>query len=716
MSGLVFSPLLPVAWFWALAILSGGAAIYTAIRSPIGGAFRILAVAALLVLLAQPRLLEESTTPLPDIALIVEDLSASQSLDGRAAVTAQAADTLEERLSGQPNLEVRRLTVEGREETRLGEALTNGLADIPRGQLSGVFIVTDGQSADETPSARSLGISAPVHLMLTGREDERDRVLEVVSAPRFGIVNEEAEIRFRVADYGFDGRVATVNLRVNGEEIVTRTVEVGEEVTVSAPLPRPGDTVIELTADSIDGELTARNNRAIIQISVIRDRLRVLLVSGEPHAGERVWRNLLKSDPAVDLIHFTILKPATKPRVAPVEDLALIRFPENELFLEKLDQFDVLIFDRYTYRGVMSPLHFDNISRYVENGGAMLIASGPEFIGQSSLAGRRNLSYILPGLPNGNLIEDPFVPELSEQGQRHPVTSVLGGAPSWGRWMRAIGAVPRDGQTLMQGPDETPLLILDRVGEGRVGLLLSDHVWLWARNFDGGGPHRELLRRLVHWLMKEPELEEERVMLSASLETGQIAITRRTMEDTVEPVTLRLPDETTETLTLEEDGPGEWSAIYPTEEPGLYTATTETNDGRPLFDVAALGLAAPPEYARVLATPDILSPLVEASNGGIYQIRRGETDIRVPSIRLVREGRPTSGRGQDSGWAGIFDREAERLDSVTARDLAPPGLWLLIVAGLLVAGWVLEGRRTLSFRRKTATPAARDAAREKVDA
>ncbi|GGC96428.1 hypothetical protein [Aquisalinus flavus] len=698
MSGLVFAPMIPLAWLWALAAASGLVALSMIIRSPVGGLFRLAALAGLLVLLAQPRLLQETTTPLPDIALIVTDTSASQELDGRDAVTAEAVEVLRQRLANLPDIEVREVNVDGRQETRLGEAISSGLADVPRGQLSGVFVVTDGQSADDIPTARSLGITAPVHLMLTGREDEQDRVVEILSAPRFGIVNEEAEIRFKVADYGFDGGNANVYLRVNGEEVVSRTVQVGEELTLTAPLPRPGKTVIELIADSVDGELTTRNNRAVIQISVIRDRLRVLLVSGEPHAGERVWRNLLKSDPAVDLIHFTILKPATKPRVAPVEDLALIRFPENELFLEKLDQFDVLIFDRYTYRGVMSPLHFDNISRYVENGGAMLIASGPEFIGESSLAGRRNLAYILPALPNGEIGNEPFVPMLSDDGQRHPVTATLDDAGDWGRWLRVIGVTPRAGRTLMETPSGAPLMILDRVGDGRVGLLLSDHVWLWARNFDGGGPHREMLRRLVHWLMKEPELEEDSVILAADAENGRISISRRTMEDAVEPVALRLPSEESVTLDLEEDGPGEWSAIYEGAEPGLYTVTTEAADGRSLFDVTALGLAAPPEFARVLATDDYLAPLVEASGGGLYSVRQGEDTVRVPSIRQVREGRPASGRGSDSGWAGIIDRDAERLDSVSARPLAPAWLWLALIGGLLVIGWLLEGRASL-FRR-----------------
>ena len=391
-------------------------------------------------------------------------------------------------------------------------------------------------------------MDAPVHLLLTGREDEKDRVLEILNAPRFGIINETATIKFKVNDTGLEARLTTVNVKVNGRDAVTQPVRIGEDVTVQVPLDQPGKTVLELTAATAEDELTTRNNKAIIQISVIRDRLRVLLVSGEPHAGERVWRNLLKSDPAVDLIHFTILKPSTKPLVAAQSDLALIRFPENELFLEKLDQFDVLIFDRYTYRGVLNPLHFNRITEYVENGGAMLIASGPEFASPSSIAQQRNLAYILPALPNGTTYTESFVPIRNENGQRHPITKELENEEDWGRWLRSIGVTQRGGRILMEGANNTPLLIVDRVRQGRVGLLLSDHVWLWARDFDGGGPHRELLRRLVHWLMKEPELEEDAIRISANVSAGTVTITRRSLADEIASVTLTAPDGSTSTL------------------------------------------------------------------------------------------------------------------------------------------------------------------------
>ncbi len=683
---------------WGISSISLAICLYSLLRLPRGGVLRLIAASLLIILLLRPQLVEETTTALPDIALIITDESASQQIDGREEATGQTVAELKARLSRFTDLEVREVNVSGRQETRLSDGFYSGLADIPRSQLAGVFVVTDGQSTDTPQSPAALGISAPVHSLLTGRANETDRVLEVISAPRYGIINERADIRFKVTDYGSDARLTIIRLKVNGVEAINRTVRVGEEIPLQAALDRPGKTILELIASPIDGELTTRNNRAVIEISVIRDRLRVLLVSGEPHAGERVWRNLLKSDPAVDLIHFTILKPATKPRIASEGELALIRFPENELFLEKLDEFDVVIFDRYTYRGVISPLHFDNISRYVRNGGAMLIASGPEFTGPTSIANRSNLSYILPALPNGQINQDAYIPLVSETGMRHPVTSTLENKEEWGRWLRSLGVEKRGGEVLLERGTGEPILLVDRVERGRVGLLLSDHVWLWAKDFDGGGPHRELLRRLVHWMMKEPELEEEAIELEVNAASEELFILRRSLSDEVGPVRIEAPNGDTTTIQLNEGENGRWREVIDATEPGLYSATTITSDGRTLFDVAALGLATPPEFSRVVSTGEHLQSLVTATGGGQFRVRQ-DTGMRLPSIRQIKEGRPTVGRGLDKGWAGIVSRNASRIENVSMRDILSPWVWLGLLFLTLLATWLIEGGQKLFIKR-----------------
>ena len=186
-------------------------------------------------------------------------------------------------------------------------------------------------------------------------------------------------------------------------------VPVGETVDIEIELTHGGMNLLQLLVPPQEGELTDRNNSAIVQINGVRDRLRVLLVSGEPHAGERTWRNLLKSDPAVDLVHFTILRPPHKQDGVPVYELSLIAFPTRELFMDKIDEFDLIIFDRYRRRGVLPSLYLENLVRYVEDGGALLVASGPSFAGAESLY-RTPLADILPVAPTAQVLEEGYVP------------------------------------------------------------------------------------------------------------------------------------------------------------------------------------------------------------------------------------------------------------------------------------------------------------------
>jgi hypothetical protein len=295
-------------------------------------------------------------------------------------------------------------------------------------------------------------------------------------------------------------------------------VPVNRSVTLPVTLQRGGLNVLQIATPEVEGELTGRNNGAIVSINGVRDRLRVLLVSGEPYAGERTWRNLLKSDSAVDLVHFTILRPPDKQDFVPVFELSLIAFPTQELFMEKVDEFDLIIFDRYKRRGILPNLYLENVARYVREGGALLISSGEDFAGAESLY-RSPLREVMPVEPTARVIEEGFHPTVSEVGRRHPVTEGLeahaprppeeDGTPGWGRWFRLAEVQAIGGNTVMEGPEGRPLLVLDRQGEGRVAMLTSDQAWLWSRGFEGGGPQLELLRRLAHWMMGEPELEEE---------------------------------------------------------------------------------------------------------------------------------------------------------------------------------------------------------------
>ena len=678
-SVIVFDPVLPI---WLIAALAGMALTASALaawRGLSGWALRSLCAAIILAALMGPGLSREDREDQADIAILVEDASASQHLGDRADMTADAASALEARLAAR-GVEVRRVRVEDGAEgsgTQLMTALAETLASAPQGRIAGMFLLSDGRLHD---LERAPGLPAPLHLLHTGRQTDWDRRLIVEGAPAFAILDEDITLTLRIEDSGAapgDTEVP-LDISIDGEAPQRFTVPVGRPIELPLALPHGGRNVLEFVTPEGAGELTARNNTALVQINGVRDRLRVLLVSGEPHAGGRTWRNLLKSDSSVDLVHFTILRPPEKQDGVPVEELSLIAFPTRELFLEKIDDFDLIIFDRYKRRGILPALYLENVADYVQKGGAVLFAAGPDFAGANSLY-RSPLEGIVPARPTARVMSQPYSPALTDLGERHPVTSGLRAMHDgpWGRWLRQIEMAEPRGDVLMSGAEEAPLLILDRVGEGRVALLASDHAWLWNRGYEGGGPQLELLRRLAHWMMKEPELEEEALWAEA---TGQtMRIIRRTLEEGVDDVTITGPDGAEVTMPLEEVSPGRFEAIYEGPQIGLYRLTSGDRSA-----VIGLGPAAPLEFEQTIATGEALAPLIDGTGGGIRAIEDG-----IPAIREVREGRPAAGRG----WLGITPRGAYVTQSVTQTPLLPAWLVLALIAALVTGAWLREGRR-----------------------
>ncbi len=685
---IVFDPLLG----WPLvAVLAGLAVLVTGLslwRGLAGWWLRALGLAAVLAALANPVLQTEERRALSDIVLVLRDASGSNRLAERTDQTDAAHATLLRRLSAQ-GVELRESLVpdaEGNQGTRLIEALNDALADLPRDRLAGVFVLSDGIAHDAQAAP---ALPAPLHLLQTGEPDDWDRRLIVRNAPAFGILGETLTLTLRIEDEGavpagLRGQPVRVGFSVNGEAMRFAMAPVGRDMDLALTLDRGGMNVLHFVLDPAPDELTDRNNQAVVQINGIRDRLRVLLVSGEPHAGQRTWRNLLKSDPSVDLVHFTILRPPDRQDGVPVNELSLIAFPTRELFIEKIDEFDLIIFDRYRRRGILPNSYFDNIRRYVEQGGALLVAGGVELASADSIY-YSPLGRIFPAEPTGRVFDQPFVPDLSDTGARHPVTAGLAdnmprrddGTPGWGRWLRQVELAPRQGQVVMSGVGERPLLVLDRVGEGRIALLGSDQAWLWDRGFEGGGPQAELLRRLAHWMMAEPDLEEE--ALGATTQGQSLTVTRRSLLDGPHSVTVTRPGGDESVLALEPGAPGRFTAVFEGAEPGLY----RLRDGD-LDTVALLGPPNPREFETTIASPRTLAPLINASGGGVALLAEGN-----PEVRAIASGRRAHGRG----WLGITPREAYVTTDLRLAALLPAWAWLLLGAGLILAGWLREARR-----------------------
>ncbi|MGI9508689.1 MAG: hypothetical protein ACR2QJ_04990 [Geminicoccaceae bacterium] len=687
---LIFSPLLPI---WLLVALAVAVLAMTGLgiwRRAKGTLFRAAMLLLGLLALINPVAIEEEREAIDDVVLLVTDRSPSQAIGERPDQVDAAFGGLRERLKALPDTTLVEAVVsgEGKGGTRLFKTLGTAIAEIGRQNLSGVAVVTDGQVHDVPADIEKLGIEAPVHVLLSGRSDEIDRRLVVDEVPSYGVVGDPLKIDFRVEDLGpveGDAPVA-LTLRQNGEIVHRVQATPGEAEDLSIELDRAGQTVIELEVAPLDGELTLQNNRQVFFINGVRDRLRVLLVSGQPYPGLRVWRNLLKADPAVDLVHFTILRPPEKQDGTPIRELALIAFPSRELFEVKLGEFDLVVFDRYSRRGLLPLAYLDNVAGYVEDGGALLEIAGPEFAHPLSLY-RTPLARVLPARPSGVVYDQGFVPLVTDTGERHPVTRGLAATtklgedgesqPGWGRWFRQVDVEVNDSEVLMTGAAQRPLLVLDRIGEGRVAQLLSDHPWLWARGVEEGGPQGLMLRRLVHWLMQEPELEEE--MLSAAPRGSSIMIERRSLDEVDGAATVIAPSGDVLAIPLESAGDGIGSAQFEAEERGLY----RIEDGD-LVTYAAMRPISGLELADMRATDGLLEPLAEATGGAVVWLEKDG----LPAVRKTGENRATSGRD----WLGFQRKERYLVTGANQMPLLPAVLALLLLLGTLGAAWYREGR------------------------
>ena len=708
-----FAPLLPGPVLWLLVALAVALVALLLWRRSRGAWLRLAALAAMLAALFNPTLREEERENLANVAIVVLDESTSQKLAGRPEQSAAIKSDLEAKFAKIPNLNIKWVTGAKPSDTtaagtNLFTDLNAALSDTAPDRIAGVIFVSDGQVHDVPKSAQSLGFDAPIHTLLTGAEGEFDRRIEVIEAPRYGLVGQSRTIQLAVRETGKAGTAnASVTLKVRREGKPDETVrtEIGRTSKIEMPFPHTGTNIVEVELDAVPGELTPANNRIVVAAEGVRENLRVLLVSGEPHAGERTWRNLLKSDAAVDLVHFTILRPPEKQDGTPINQLSLIAFPTRELFSEKINDFDLIIFDRYENKGILQMLYYDNIARYVDqHGGALLIAAGDDYAGNFTIH-KTPLASVLPGTPTGRVIETPFRAKITAEGQKHPVTLGLPGSiapqladanaqPAWGRWFRQAEVRADRGRVVMSGAEDKPLLILDRKGKGRVALLTSDHAWLWARGFDGGGPHTDLLRRLSHWLMKEPDLEEERLI--ASSKGLKLTLERRSMDDKVAVVKLLGPGGETSDVTLQPTaaGSGIWRADVDVKIPGLYKAETPGPQGT-LTAVANAGVEDPREMSEVTATDAKMKPIADATGGGVFWTKTSgllastaASAVEVPRISILSNAKVMAG----SGWLGLKDREAYLTRGVKLTPMFTGLAALSALLALIALAWWREGR------------------------
>ena len=686
MTELLFDPWLP----WP--VLAGGALVLVALlvlafvrQVRRGLVWRALAGAALLAGVAQPLWLRQERTPLENIVLAVVDESASMALEGRKAARDAALARLQAEVARMPGWRLHTVPVRNTGQgTRLAPVLQQELGNLPGQQLAGVVVIGDGAWPDAAMARKLVPQAVPVAALVAGDPEMPDRNVTIGASPPYGLVGKNLQVPILAEDTAAPTGTPLA-VQISGENFST-TVSVPNrgKATVSLPIRHAGQNQFLATLPAVAGqpELTLLNNRRLIAIEGVRDRLRVLLVSGLPHTGGRSWRTLFREDPLVDLVHFTILRPPEIFDPVPQNELALIPFPVDELFSEKVNRFDLIVFDRYARLGVLNSTYFNNILRYVQNGGGLLVTTGPEALTAGSLF-NTPLRRILPVQPPLSLEARNYRPVLTKRGQQHPVTADLAGpeaatanqAPVWGGWQRLMRVGSVEGAVVLATPDGLPLLTLAEVGDkgGRVAQLLSDRIGLWQRGYESGGPYTPLLRNVAHWLMKEPGLNEERLV--AAVEEGAL-VARRYGPGAADAreMTFELPDGRTQRIAT--TGTDVQTARLPQPQPGIYRlrsgalttfATVGTDD-----QVEFASLAPQPRQAAALADSLVL--------------------LHQDSAFTVRKKNMWQ-RGNGAKGVILHDRKAFAVQQSHERPLLPPVGWGVFATLFLLLGWCAEGRR-----------------------
>ncbi len=677
MNSLNFYPFIPINLLLILILLSLSVIfIGFKLKAP-GNIFRATLICLIILSIANPTMVSENRENIPDTVALILDLSPSQNINNRKSLAQSSYNSIKTELEKINNLDIRLKTINGKKGSKLFEPLASMVGDISSDRVAGAIIITDGQIEDAPSILENYNFKAPVNIILTGEKEEKDRRLIIESSPRFGIVGEEIKIDIKVEDISANTPNALVTINMNDEIEQSRSIPIGEVVTITMPLERAGITSLNIEVEPGKEELTLQNNKSVIEINAIRERLKVMLVSGEPNMGLRSWRNLLNSDPSVDLVHFTILRPPNKQDLTPVGELSLIPFPSRELFQANLNDFDLIIFDQYHLRGILPQFYLKNVVEYVVNGGALLDASGPEYAGPYSLS-LSPLQNILPTEPTGDVIVQEFIPIMTKDGERHPVTANLKDDinSNWGPWYRMVEGLTIAGDVLLEGPDARPLLVLNRVGQGRVAQILSDQSWVWTKSGVNKGPQADLLRRLVHWLMKEPELEENE--LSAKIDNDTILITKNSLNLDKKPIISTSPDNIKEEIVLEDIGRGKQIGKILSPKEG----TWKFSSGNSQISLI-VGNSNSSEYLDVRATDNIVKPLVSYTSGSINWVNN---EKNIPKIKQIQKNKLTD----NSKNIQLIKNEKYYVKNIQQSSLTPWYFVLIFSLILLFLSWYRE--------------------------
>ena len=588
--------------------------------------------------------------------------------------------------------------------TRIGEALADVRARYAGRDLGAVIVISDGIDTgrigdgpiDAMTRSTLEALGAPVHTVGMGEKSLRDLSVAAVLADQFAFVRTPASIEAVIRQTGLADRQVEVTLERDGRPVASRGVVLrgdhSEERISFDWLPdHPGNFVFRISTPVLGGEALAGNNEQTFTLKVIRDRVRVLHLSGRPSWDERFLRAMLRRDPNVDLVSFFILRTESDEQPWNRNDLSLIPFPTYEIFDEQLRSFDLVIFQNFNFAPYGVEPFLPGVRDYVEGGGALAMVGG-DLSFASGGYGATALRDVLPvELPvagpttsgaDATITSDSFRPKLTPEGRTHPVTSLLlDPRENEQRWLRlpaleGINRVPRartGAATLLAHPTlksadgkPAPVLVAGDAGKGRSLALLTDTGWHWGFLSAGEGDDGRAFQRFwengIRWLVRDPALTLLRLELDR-LEYRRnqpIAARVRAMHADYSPapgVEVTLVVNRTDgpkqvdgkpapapapTLRATTDADGEAHVDVGTLPPGAYRLSGRANiDGRAItheetFVVRAGG----PELDDVAARDKVLREIAQLS-GGSYASET-LTNVSIRPSREVRIGRQQS--------------------------------------------------------------------------
>ncbi len=648
---------------------------------------RVMAAAVVALLVFDPSVEFLKTRQKQEALAVVADTSASMSLalrDGRTR-SRWVADFLADRAEDMARIEKRfrvgwfafdsavRETTGAQvgavlprgPRTLIGESLDEVLRRTAAEPPVGVLLFTDG--ADQGRLQQSLDAAGslslvPLYPVLLPEEVPADAAVAEIKTDPYAFIRNALTIRARITLHGIAAKSVNVTLRQDGQVIATQSVAVPAgaqevEAQFKTTPQRVGRYVYTVEIPRFPEEAVAENNQRHVLVKVVRDRVRVLHVVGEPSWDERFLRRYLEKDPNVDLISFMILRTAEDDNTTPESELSLIPFPTQELFTEELKSFDLVIFQNFDYRPYfhMFPGQLlDNLRRFVEvDGGGFVMIGGDQSFTSGGYAGSPIESILpvhLPGSPA--VLAEPFTPALTEFGMRHPVTSLdLPPGEAERAWRslpplvgsNAVGAEKARALTLLRHPTARvgsgfmPVLSVMEAGKGRSMMLTSDASWLWNFEAAGGGLSTSFYQRLwnnaIRWLVHDPEFG--RVRLESDRDTygpeEPVRLRCTVLDEEYRPaakaepsitVTPRRKGAQPATVAARTAATGVFTADFTPEAGGIYDVQCSARiDGKSagedgaVFIVDALG----PERRDTAIHNDLLRALAQRSGGRVIE-------------------------------------------------------------------------------------------------